>query len=188
MEAIPSIWIRTADGLDDGFDVAQGWDPTRISGIRRVNAANISGTENGLSWATAFTSIQAAMATIDEGEIWVAAGHYTGAADPVVTMRGDLHLYGGFAGTENSRAARDWTTNKSIIDGENARRCVGRCKQRDARWIQDQKGVRQGIRRRDVQSNGFADGGELQLSLKRGRIGRRDVQQSRLAGGNGLHF
>jgi hypothetical protein len=112
------------DGVSDGDEVAQGWDPTLRSGIRRVSLANTSGTEDGRSWATAFTSIQTGLDSIDEGEVWIAAGTYTGTADNVVVIKSHVNLYGGFVGTEASRDARDWKTNKAIIDGESARRCV----------------------------------------------------------------
>jgi predicted outer membrane repeat protein len=115
------------DGMDDGEDVTNGWDPTVASGIRRVDGARTSGTEDGLSWATAFTSIQAALDTIGEGEVWVAAGTYTAgtpSSDAVVEMKARVHLYGGFTGTETTRGARDWETNVTVIDGELTRRCV----------------------------------------------------------------
>ena len=112
------------DGLCDGEEVAQGREPTIASGIRRVSAANTSGTEDGRSWATAFTSIQAALDAMGEGEVWVAAGTYTATGGNVVAMMKHIHLYGGFAGTETARDARDWQTNKTTIHGESARRCV----------------------------------------------------------------
>jgi N-acetylneuraminic acid mutarotase len=96
------------------------------SSICRVNAANTTGPHDGKSWATAFRDIQSAenAASTVGGEVWVAAGTYTGTDDPVVTMKPGVFLYGGFAGTESSSADRNWSANVTVIDGENARRCV----------------------------------------------------------------
>ncbi|HPO16228.1 MAG TPA: choice-of-anchor Q domain-containing protein, partial [Candidatus Hydrogenedentes bacterium] len=83
------------------------------------------GTGDGSSWASPFGSLQAAMDFAMPGdEVWVAAGTYTATTDPVVTMKVGVSIYGGFAGTETARDERDWTANVTVIDGENARRCV----------------------------------------------------------------
>ena len=82
---------------------------------------------DGTSWDSAFGSIQAAVdaaAAEEGGEIWVAAGSYTGTADPVITMQSNIGIYGGFAGTESSRDDRSWEINVTTIDGEGARRCL----------------------------------------------------------------
>ncbi len=95
--------------------------------IRYVNAANDSGVEDGFSWATAFREIQAAVdaAAADRGgEVWVAAGTYTGVSGQVLTMLPTVSLYGGFAGIELVRAQRNWAVHRTIIDGEKTRRCL----------------------------------------------------------------
>lgn len=120
----PTQTDTDGDGFSDNEEVALGWDPARASGIRRVSLANSSGAEDGRSWATAFTSIQAAIDSLAEGEVWVAAGTYFGTADYVVVMKDHVHLYGGFAGTETLRDEREWTNSACIIDGEAARRAV----------------------------------------------------------------
>ena len=91
-----------------------------------VDADNTTGIENGRAWATAFSSIQAAVdaASARGGEVWVAEGAYTATTDTVVTMAENVHLYGGFAGTETLREERDWTAHVTAIDGQNTRRCV----------------------------------------------------------------
>jgi len=75
--------------------------------------AGASGTEtNGLSWATAFTSITQALQHAASGdEIWVAGGTYKGA----VNVPDGVALYGGFAGYESVRTDRYWARNRSII-------------------------------------------------------------------------
>jgi len=124
--AAPKKTDTDGDGSSDGNEVADGWDPTVSTGFRRVSRANTSSSEDGLSWATAFTTIQAAVDSLQmgEGEVWVAAGTYTGTSSPVLEMKARVHIYGGFAGTETVRDARDWVTNATFIDGQNAHRCV----------------------------------------------------------------
>ena len=82
---------------------------------------------DGQSWDTAFGDIQAGVdaAFADGGgEVWVAEGVYTHTDDPVVTMRRDVHLYGGFAASESKHTERDWMAHAATIDGEGARRCT----------------------------------------------------------------
>lgn len=67
-----------------------------------VDADNVSGVEDGTTWATAFTNIQSAVDAADGaggGQVWVAAGTYTSAASPVVGMADNVAIYGGFAAT-----------------------------------------------------------------------------------------
>ncbi|MBP7431881.1 MAG: right-handed parallel beta-helix repeat-containing protein, partial [Candidatus Hydrogenedentes bacterium] len=92
-----------------------------------VDIDNTSGNEDGTSWATAYRSIQDAVNDADAhggGEVWVAEGAYTAVFDPVLTMVENVHLYGGFRGTETTRDQRDWTAHVSAIDGQDTRRCV----------------------------------------------------------------
>ena len=130
--ADPNAVDFDGDGLTDGDEVREGWNPTIPTPVRRVNVnrANPSGNQDGLSWATAFDAIQEAVddlpSTAKEAMVWVAAGTYTtSTGDTVVVMRqSHVHLYGGFAGTETTRDNRNWRTNETIIDGEGVRRCV----------------------------------------------------------------
>ena len=86
-----------------------------------VNAGNNTGKHDGMTWATAYASIQDAL---DAGadEIWVAKGTYTPGSDRSATfhlLKGGA-LYGGFAGTETLRDQRDWLKNKTVLDGKGA--------------------------------------------------------------------
>ena len=97
-----------------------------------VDGDNVSGVEDGTSWPTAFTTIQVAVNTAYEaggGEVWVAEGTYTRPDSPVVTMRENVALYGGFiglgaGGEEQSRGQRNWTVHVTSISGQGQRRCV----------------------------------------------------------------
>lgn len=87
---------------------------------------------NGLAWGTAFNTIQAAVdAALASGgvknEVWVETGTYrptrsfnsTPAPNntPVFSLeiRGNVRVYGGFAGTESSLSERDFSTNPVTI-------------------------------------------------------------------------
>lgn len=93
-----------------------------IPGTRAyVNAAAVAGPRDGKSWATAFATIQEALAT-RSAEIWVAAGTYTlGAArdDSFRLLTGGA-LRGGFAGTEAALEERDWERNRTVLNGNGA--------------------------------------------------------------------
>ncbi len=96
--------------------------------VVRVDADNVSGTEDGTGWETAFTSIQSGIdaiaATGEPGEVWVAGSTYTGTEDAVVVLQPFCDVYGGFAGTETARGERDFKAHAATIDGENVRACV----------------------------------------------------------------
>ena len=93
-----------------------------------------TGSEDGASWGTAYTTIRAGInAAFNDGggEVWVAEGVYdeervSTMHDPPVNtgsviMKENVHVYGGFEGTETAREQRDWETNVTVIDGSVAR-------------------------------------------------------------------
>ncbi len=106
-----------------------------------VDKDNASGTEDGKSWETAFTTIQPAIDAAYEdspGQVWVAEGTYDeqrvsmlevspeiypGVLDDTgsLLMREEVHIFGGFTGNETVRAQRDWDAHPSTIDASVAR-------------------------------------------------------------------
>jgi nitrous oxidase accessory protein NosD len=89
--------------------------PGAIAAVLRVDAARPVGVpEDGLSWATAFINVQAALDAATPGdEVWVAAGVYR----ENVTVPHGVALLGGFKGIELDAGERDWRTILSILDG-----------------------------------------------------------------------
>ncbi len=88
--------------------------------IKRVDAS-ATGAGNGVTWADAYPTVQAALAAAVSGdELWVAAGTYkpgTLTTDRF-NLKSNVALYGGFAGTESARSERNWANNVSILSGD----------------------------------------------------------------------
>jgi hypothetical protein len=92
-----------------------------------------TGSSDGTSWEDAYPLLQMALdeASAQPGtdiEIWVAEGTYYPDDGPghVQDSRDEsfriqynnVQLYGGFAGTESIREARDWSSNVTILSGD----------------------------------------------------------------------
>lgn len=94
------------------------------------------GTNDGSSWANAYTDLQTAIGTarFEENNLWVKAGTYKpqpAVTSPVMerpllldvreyhfSLKNGVGIYGGFAGTETSLEARDVMANKTILSGD----------------------------------------------------------------------
>jgi hypothetical protein len=128
--------------VDTGDDTVVGAGETDMDGQPRVQGAHVdigadesdgttwpvtpvvlhvrpdgSDAADGLTWGTAKATPGAALSATAAGdEVWVAAGAYKTAGSLI--LRPHVSLYGGFAGTETERDARDpakWTTLLSHI-------------------------------------------------------------------------
>ena len=99
--------------------------------LSRVYVAPTGDDDNdGSSWGSAYRTLQKALqrALPSATEaIWIAEGRYVPDQGPVVTdddpgaafrLVDDVDLYGGFEGTESSRAARDATAHPTILSGD----------------------------------------------------------------------
>jgi hypothetical protein len=72
---------------------------------------------DGTTWATAYTDVTPAVAAAQsDDELWVKRGSYT---TQNLMMKPGVALYGGFAGTETTRSARnpDALTNATTLEG-----------------------------------------------------------------------
>ncbi|HIJ74792.1 MAG TPA: right-handed parallel beta-helix repeat-containing protein, partial [Candidatus Hydrogenedentes bacterium] len=103
-----------------------------------VDKGNTEGPWDGMEWAKAYQTIQEGVDAAEADylanggtcEVWVAEGVYGEArsSDPhgtgntgSVMMAENVHLYGGFVGTETAREQRNWQTHVTTIDGSTAR-------------------------------------------------------------------
>lgn len=99
--------------VDVGADESDGttWNvPTRI-----VRVSPGGDDTDGATWAKAKRTVAGgiAMITAAGGELWVAQGSYAEHILPLAFVS----LYGGFAGDETNRAARNPSTHPTILDG-----------------------------------------------------------------------
>lgn len=86
-----------------------------------------SGSNDGSSWADAYTTLQDALDGASSGdEIWVAEGTYkptaqhggSGERYRSFQMKNGVAIYGGFDGTETQRDQRNWQANPTILSGD----------------------------------------------------------------------
>ncbi len=86
--------------------------------------ADAAGTNNGTSWANAYTKLDPALAAAAPGQnIWVAAGTYR--PDSTVNLitkdfllQSGVNLWGGFAGTETALSQRNLLVNVTTLSGD----------------------------------------------------------------------
>ncbi len=90
-----------------------------------VNFANANPSQDGSTWAKAFSDLQAglnaaATSMFPDIEIWVAQGTYKPGTlrSDVFKIPSKVRLYGGFVGTEINLSERDWVTHPVILSGE----------------------------------------------------------------------
>jgi beta-lactam-binding protein with PASTA domain len=95
--------------------------------VLRVNAAATATKPDGLTWETAYPTLQTAADHAGFGtEIWVVQGTYTVTEGNQVLLLPwpGIAVYGGFTGTETARDARGLDAAATVIDGQGARRGV----------------------------------------------------------------
>ncbi len=100
--------------VDIGADESDGTSWAFTPAVIRVSTTG-NDANDGSSWAQAKRTIQAAVDSASSGgEVWVKAGVY----NENVALRDHVYVYGGFAGTETSKAQRNWAGNVTVIDGQ----------------------------------------------------------------------
>ena len=90
--------------------------------------ASATGAGTGASWADAYVSLQDALAAARAGdEVWVADGVYLpdqgaaqteGRVTSTFRLKAGVAVYGGFAGGEATRDARDPAANVAVLSGD----------------------------------------------------------------------
>ncbi len=109
---------RIGPHVDIGADESEGttW-PHGPSVTVRVSPTG-NDANNGSSWGLAKRTVQAGIDALAQsgGEVWVKEGTYTER----ITLRNFVHVYGGFAGSEALRSARNWSIHLTILDGGQA--------------------------------------------------------------------
>jgi len=101
-------------GVDIGADEFNGTTPSLTMPIVRVSPTG-DDQQDGASWPHAMRTVGAAINSLAEsgGEVWVSAGTY----NERVLLLSLVSIYGGFAGTESTRAERNAVKNLAILDG-----------------------------------------------------------------------
>ena len=101
--------------VDIGADEFNGTAPPFTPRVVRVTPSG-NDANDGSSWTLAKRTVQAGIGAVSaagSGDVWVAAGTY----NELITLRAWAHVYGGFAGNEDSREQRDWAAYLTTIDG-----------------------------------------------------------------------
>jgi len=118
---IPTV---TDTGYGDPPIVDMGaYEAQDRSDIIYVDKDRPGAIHDGKSWASAFSELQAALATAAAGDqIWVAAGVYypgiPGNLRATFGLKDGVEIYGGFAGSEADLDERDLTANPTILSGD----------------------------------------------------------------------
>lgn len=104
--------------VDIGADESDGTTPPAITPVVVRVTPTGNDANDGSAWdnAHAKRTLQAALdaASVQCGEVWAKAGMY----NETIALRSYAPLYGGFAGTETVRTDRNWTNNKTVVDGQ----------------------------------------------------------------------
>ncbi len=120
----PRPWLRAWLALVLVAVVLAAGRPALAGGVVYVVPGG-AGTKDGSSWANA-KDLATALAAANSGdELWVKAGTYkpdtTGLTDPrkaTFTLKTGVAVYGGFAGTETTRAGRNPAANVTTLSGD----------------------------------------------------------------------
>ncbi len=100
---------------------------TVVGATRYYVDADAAALGDGLSWATAFNTLQDSLAVATVGEIWVAQGVYypdegglqaDNNINATFTLVDGVSIYGGFDGTETDLSQRDPTSNITVLSGD----------------------------------------------------------------------
>ncbi len=131
LEGIETIQVNLVPGPDYKLKTDSNSVEAKITNasycppgnVLYVNS-NATGNKLGSSWANAFTSLKDALALNCPNitQIWVSKGTYKPTTntnrDSTFTMRNNLAIFGGFAGTEASLSERRPAKNTTVLSGD----------------------------------------------------------------------
>ncbi|HEY3266877.1 MAG TPA: choice-of-anchor Q domain-containing protein [Armatimonadota bacterium] len=90
------------------------WTTTAFAAVIRVDRNATGASHDGSSWSTAYLTVADGLKVASAGdEVWVAAGAYNES----LAVPKDVALYGGFAGGETLREARNPVANLTVLKG-----------------------------------------------------------------------
>ncbi|MDO6597745.1 choice-of-anchor Q domain-containing protein [Oceanihabitans sp. 2_MG-2023] len=83
-------------------------------------AKDATGTNDGTSWANAYTDLANALALNPSNSFWVKTGSYNPGSNLTDSflLSQDQHIYGGFVGTETSLSQRNTSLNQTVLTGD----------------------------------------------------------------------
>ncbi len=108
---------------DSGRISMQKFEETPALSKYYVNANVSGGDGSGDSWANAMPTLAQAITVVDNNttEIWVASGTYKPGTIRTATFGvgvDNIHIYGGFDGSESAISERDILNNPTILSGD----------------------------------------------------------------------
>jgi hypothetical protein len=125
IEGNESIQMTIQSNVYPGYSIGSGAISMTLAEDEPIYvAADVAGgSNNGRSWANAYSNLATALAASASGnQIWVKAGTYkpTTGADRNIgfVLKSGVKVYGGFAGTEAVVTDRNYATNLTILSGD----------------------------------------------------------------------
>ncbi len=132
------------DGLVDmgAYESPDAWTPGVATPVV-LYVSPLGNGSTGQDWAHALQTITSATQVVQTGydlyEIRVATGTYREGRE--IVLLGRASLIGGWSGNISNPGERDVTVYKTVLDGENAYRCVWNYGLLDGLWVQNGSGT-----------------------------------------------